>query len=334
MQFHEHETAYSVGWRAIKSDSLLQKRLGKDQLKRMRETRFFYSATWGALGLSMHTHAGRVANNQFVIEQDWLLARRPYYKVYPGIIRHLRKLRLDKVPTDSVRMPLKTPLAFRFAEGDDSFAVDWAGARYRLRTILVGEYEEPAIDLNIALQDEPVVPEGTPTRRTLTLWMDFGEREDGVFANAPVMMFRKLLLDPGINCEQAMDALGRDASMNVGLQIPEEQTEDVVRLVVACCLMADNAEDGLIEPEVLSKDRGKPNVEACVERARRRGHIGWSIGRKQTVSPHWRQGHLMVLKAGVAGRDRERVIWRRGTVVKREEAATMPHGRHDGEGTA
>ena len=155
----------------------------------------------------METHAGRVANNQFVMEKDWLHSRRPFYKVYPGIIPHLRKLKIDKVPTESVRLPL-SPLAFRFAEGDESFAFEWQGKTYRLRTLLAGEYEEAAVDINVAMSRNPKVPEGTPMRRTLTLWMDWGERERDALcgADAPVMLFRKLLLDPGLTCEEAAAA--------------------------------------------------------------------------------------------------------------------------------
>jgi len=110
----------------------------------------------------------------------------------------------------------------------------------------------------------------------------------------------------------------------------------VTRIASSIFLLSAEESKGLFVPEVLSKDLPKyqeTGDNKYVEKAVRRGKLGWMLGREIEVLPHFRQGHFMFLKSGVAGREESRFVWRKGHVVKRELAAKVPHGKlgEDGE---
>jgi hypothetical protein len=84
----------------------------------------------------------------------------------------------------------------------------------------------------------------------------------------------------------------------------------------------------IISPDVLSKDRDKfdrTGDEKCVEKAHRRGQVGWDVGRHVEVAPHYRRPHLMLAWTG-AGRAVPKIVPRRGTIVPRSKVEVVPSG--------
>ncbi len=86
-------------------------------------------------------------------------------------------------------------------------------------------------------------------------------------------------------------------------------------------------DDG-IEPDVLSKDRDEFEAsgdDRYVDKAHRRGKIGWNVGQRIEVAPHYRRPHMALVWTG-RGRAVPRVVPRRGSAVHREPVEKAPSG--------
>jgi hypothetical protein len=82
----------------------------------------------------------------------------------------------------------------------------------------------------------------------------------------------------------------------MGVQIPETLIDDCVRLCCSLCLLENDR--SVIEPDVLSKDRDKFEFSGdakYVDKAHRRGKIGWNVGRRIEVAPHYRRPHMALV---------------------------------------
>ena len=62
-----------------------------------------------------------------------------------------------------------------------------------------------------------------------------------------------------------------------------------------------------------------------IDKAHRRGKIGWNVGRQIEVAPHYRRPHMTLVWTG-PGRAVPRVVPRRGSVVHRDVIARVPSG--------
>jgi hypothetical protein len=107
--------------------------------------------------------------------------------------------------------------------------------------------------------------------------------------------------------------------------------QDCLRLCTMLCLLADDPE--VITPDVLADDRQKYEASGgdskYVDRAHRRGKLGWHVGEKIEVMPHYRRPHPALVWTG-RGRSQPRIVLRKGSVVHREVLARVPTG-FDGE---
>ena len=92
------------------------------------------------------------------------------------------------------------------------------------------------------------------------------------------------------------------------------------------CLLENDPE--IISPDVLSKDRDKfdrTGEQKYVDKAHRRGKVGWDVGRHVEVAPHYRRPHLALVWTG-RGREVPKIVPRRGSVVHREVVEKLPSG--------
>ena len=81
------------------------------------------------------------------------------------------------------------------------------------------------------------------------------------------------------------------------------------------CLLENDP--SVVEPDVLSKNRDRfeqTGDRKCVDKALRRGKVGWNVGRRIEVIPHYRRPHLMLAWTG-PGWAVPRVVPRQGSVV-------------------
>ena len=70
---------------------------------------------------------------------------------------------------------------------------------------------------------------------------------------------------------------------------------DCIRLCCSLCLLENDP--SIISPDVLSKDRDrfeKTGDEEYVDKARRRGKVGWDVGQHVEVMRHYRQPRMML----------------------------------------
>ena len=105
-----------------------------------------------------------------------------------------------------------------------------------------------------------------------------------------------------------------------------------------CVLLMKNDPD-IITPDVLAKDRDRYDRETdeawkqrAVERAKRRGVVGWNIGADYEVCPHYRRPHFGLRHTG-KGRTVPRIVPIKGAVVHRSRLTEVPTGYQLPDGT-
>jgi hypothetical protein len=120
--------------------------------------------------------------------------------------------------------------------------------------------------------------------------------------------------------------LERDRTADKGVQAPEDLMIDCVRLCCSLCLLDHDPQ--IISPDVLNKDREKfdsTGDDRYIDRAHRRGKVGWDVGRHVEVAPHYRRPHMALVWTG---RDRAvpKIVPRRGSIVHRQVVERVPTG--------
>jgi len=236
-------------------------------------------------------------------ERDWEHARRPYYNVWPSIVPMLTRLNLD---LDSALIQLPLPaLCVRLPKQHNPLTFDWRGKPFDIRCFLVGDMDGG---------------------KGISILIDVGETMDNGAFMVPIYSYRNFPRREGLTVEQSLSGLGRGVTADVGVQIPDSLVTDCVRLSCSLCLLENDP--SIIEPDVLSKDRGKfeeTGDQKYVDKAHRRGKVGWVVGRRIEVAPHYRRPHLMLAWTG-SGRAVPRVVPRRGSVVHRNIVEKVPSG--------
>ena len=142
----------------------------------------------------------------------------------------------------------------------------------------------------------------------------------------PVATYRNFPRKPGLTVEQSLAGLRPDCFTGIGIVIPEDLTTDCVRLCCSLCLLENDPE--IIAPDVLADDRAKyeqNHDEKYVDKARRRGKVGWDVGRRIEVMPHYRRPHMALVWTG-QGRAVPKIVPRSGSIVHREIVEEVPMG--------
>lgn len=166
-------------------------------------------------------------------EQDWEAARRPYYNVWPSIVPMLTRLNLD-LDSGLIKLPMPA-LCVRLPKEKNPLTFEWNGQKVQIHCILMGEINEG---------------------RGLSILIDVGEvMGDGKTFAVPIYTYRNFRRQPGLTVEEALAELESDELAELGVQVPEELTTDCVRLCCSLCLLENDPT--VIEPDVLSKDRGR-----------------------------------------------------------------------------
>ena len=212
-------------------------------------------------------------------ERDWEKARRPYYNVWPSIVPMLTRLNLD-LDSALIRLPLPA-LCVRLPKQKNPLTFDWRGQPFR----------SAASDGRHGRRQGHLRPdrrgrdhEQRPVRRADLHLPQFPPQE-------------------GLTVEQSLAGLGKAALSDIGVQVPPDLVTDCVRLCCTLCLLENDP--SVISPDVLSKDRDKfesTGDQKYVDKAHRRGKVGWNVGRHIEVAPHYRRPHMALVWTGRAGR--------------------------------
>lgn len=252
-------------------------------------------------------------------ERDWRNAKRPYYNAWPAILPLLTSIKLS-IPCDSVHLPL-SPLLVRFAQSGDGIEHDCFGESRRLRTMLISN---------------AVFDNG---RSGIVAYVDAGCRPGEQWPSKFAVSFHRT---PGATVEVSMfdgPRIARDGP-------PEELLKTAMRVACAVCLIGKE-DTSLVTPAVFSEDRRKYEETGdmkYVERAIRRGNVGWDLGREihemqvrqsrgEPLLPHYRMPHLALFWTG-PGRRTARILNRSGSFVHRFKLTEVPTGYLDDEESA
>ena len=245
---------------------------------------------------------------QMLNERDWEKARKPYYNMWPSIIPMLTRLNLD-LDSDLIRLPLPA-LCIRFPKdtAKNPLKFEWKDQEFPVRCIMMGE-----------------INEGTG----LSVLVDIGEVMEGV--GVPIYTYRNFPRKPGLTVEQSLAGLGTKGLFSeIGVQVPDSIVMDCIRLCCSLCLLENDP--SIISPDVLADDRAKFEAsgdQKFVEKAHRRGKIGWDVGRHIEMIPHYRRPHMALVWTG-SGRSVPRIVPRRGSIVHREAVEKLPSGFGEG----
>ena len=157
----------------------------------------------------------------------------------------------------------------------------------------------------------------------ISLLIDIGETAP---LGVPIYSYRNFPRKEGLTVEQSLVGLRGDKFSEIGIRIPNDLVMDCVRLCCTLCLIENNPE--IISPDVLADDRAKYEAsgdQKFVDKAHRRGKVGWDVGRHVEVMPHYRRPHMTLVWTG-RGRAMPRIVPRRGSVVHREVVEKVPMG--------
>ena len=241
--------------------------------------------------------------NQLNTERDWQQARKPYYNVWPSIVPMLTRLDLD-LDSGLIRLPMLA-LSIRLPKQHNPMTFRWQDQPFEIRCMLLSEINEG---------------------HGLSVLIDVGEIMDNGAFEVPIYTYRNFPRRSGLTVEQSLAGLGKGITADMGVQVPEDLITDCVRLCCSLCLLENDP--SVIEPDVLSKDRDKYESTGdpkYVDKAQRRGKVGWNVGRHIEVAPHYRRPHMALVWTGT-GRAVPKIVPRRGSVVHRELVEKVPSG--------
>lgn len=266
-----------------------------------------------ALATRLTSNPSSLEYGSLAIEHNWMNDHAPYYNIWPGIIPLLTSLKLD---IDGGVVKYKRGcLMLRFPEGK-SLSFTHEDQKYEVRTILAGYSLVGEVD-------------------GISLFIDINER--GPYLD-PIYTIRNFQTMPGTTIEQTLDNLPQHPSVNAGIRMPESVLRDCVRIVCSIQLL-DQGDSDLILPQVLSKDLSKyerTKDPKYVDKAHRRGKLGWDIGKGLQMKPHWRQPHLCLYWTG-KGRTTP-IIKQRGLkepiIVHRKQVEQLPTDYLEGKNHA
>jgi hypothetical protein len=157
-----------------------------------------------------------------------------------------------------------------------------------------------------------------------------GEVVGGV--GVPIYTYRNFPREAGLTVEQSLAGLGAVGLFSeIGVHVPDSFVTDCSRLCCSLCLLENDPE--IISPDVLADDRAKYETsgdQKFVEKAHRRGKVGWDVGKHIEVIPHFRRPHMTLVWTG-SGRTVPKIVPRRGSIVHREAVEKLPSGFEQGQ---
>jgi hypothetical protein len=256
-------------------------------------------------------------------ERLWCEARRPYYNVWPGIIPGLTKLKLD-IDAGYFSLPLPELLIRLPVKADHPLKFEYEGKQWALRNVLCANTD---LKYSAKKGDPHYIPGFTGQFvKAISYQIDIGECIDGL-PDLPVRQYKHILVEPGRSIEWSFTHIPTHESAERGVLYPAWFNEDVARLICTVCLMATDPE--IVEPEVLASDEerySKTRDSALVDKAHRRGKVGWNVGKDIEVVPHYRRACPAALYWTGEGRRFPKIRFRKGSVVHRKRLASVPTG--------
>ena len=308
MEFHTHETIYEYAKRCGPKF----KRYGMEE---------FYKQDIGLAAKTSPVTGGSDAKTATWImnsigERDWWRECRPYFKLWPSIIPALLKTRLDATP-DALSLRARPPILIRTAVGNEIMKDTIA-----ITTILF--YIAP-VTLERIL--------------TLAIFPHMRKYPDTIFTiplNDSTKTVEDLIgpIDPSLYTEGTCDLI--PMKREIGSEDARLGILAVTKLAIAITLLANDPE--FIQPDVLVADRRRfdestdpEERQRLIDKARKRGIVGWRIGEAYETIPHYRRPHFGLRHTG-KGRTVPRIVPIKGSIVHRDTMTKVPTGHFDDAG--
>lgn len=243
------------------------------------------------------------------LEVFWKSKKRPYYSVYPGILKSLLSVNLD-ICANQIGWPLlddegtPVPLCIRTAEHPND----------GLKSVLCTDRG----DVLVCVSQIQISGELTETCSYCKKHVSVSDFLQKQFADPKTLTTTRPYTDP--------------ETLTVRKNpIPPPYVIEAWQLVVAVCLLGRNSD--FIRPEVLSADTEKYKKtldEKYVAKAIRRGKYGWTVGAEIEHVPHLRRPHFAIRWTGPLGK-KPVLTAIKGSVVNRKKITEVPTGYLDNE---
>jgi len=251
-------------------------------------------------------------------EYEWVKSCRPYYKVWPSFIDALCRVpfsvkREDLAPPisriairfcDKNRLSLTSILAV-FTEVDDRFAEVESGS------LAIAVYSLAKGEKYPSTKSIVIYPKETVTES---------------MSHAP-----KVHMEDGVSVvKNSVDGIFKVSAEESRIN------EIALRIVLALCLFANDPD--FFSPDVIASDAAKFDASSdqefrqrLIDKAKKRGIVGWRIGQEYETIPHFRRPHFALRHTG-KGRTVPRIVPVKGCVVHREKMTKVPTGYITPEG--
>lgn len=252
-------------------------------------------------------------------EYFWGLDKKPYYNIYTAIIPMFMRIDLSKVKFSDLKRPsnkkaliINFPIGNKLNSGEDVqhlfiyFVPNQSGQMSIVFGVFSGEVG--SLDFNIG--------GGRYENAKIPIWdIVFSplNPEDGM-SNMQELLERLEIENEKIDEKFRSTAVVRSIALKLGSIL---------------CLLEDKSE--LLMPQLLSSDIMKKdisNIQRLIEKAHKRGKVGWSVGEDIERIPGERRPHPALYWTG-KGRKTPVIIVRKGCVVNRKVMETIPTGYMD-----
>jgi len=236
-------------------------------------------------------------------EYYWIRTGKPYYRLYPGVIKSFLNLDADKVDTGLLKIPTDNTLMIQMPLGG----------------VVVN---------GIELHNIMLCKANINDRQTNGMYMMIEYAPEGIKPHDNENIFTAYAMTP-FKPGFMLGTLLNEPSKTVegGTALPRELHKAAMKIVAVCLLLENDPE--VIQPDVLADDleKFKQTLDPkYIEKAKRRGKFGWVIGRDIEVSPHVRAASPFALYWTGKGRTIPIIRHRKGCIVHRELVEKVPTG--------
>lgn len=248
--------------------------------------------------------------SQFSVECTWLEKGRPYFNIYPSMAQVLSKINF-KFQCQSIQWPSELeniPLCIRLAKNDEPLCIN--------------ENDQPLQSIICVLSQNVHAPNAPTLQKGLVLFANFGLHKN---IDMPETYWVAFPLPDDKELDEVIVkyiANSRDSSPYYKFLDP------IIRLVVGLLVLAGDPE--FCVPDVLGKHKAKfaeTKDPKYIDKAKRNGKYGWTIGEHLESIPHIRRPHFAIRHTGV-GRSVPKLVPIKGSIVNRSKI-NLPQGYQD-----
>lgn len=272
--------------------------------KRLSPANFYETAIYAHKDKGRHTTVPILESELF-----WIEKVRPYYKVYPAILNSLCRLKLD-VKYECPDVP-EDQISVRFAVGHEPCTKNG----FKIGSLFIAGLKGIV---------------GGNERKFMAILVDVLNFNEDV----------RFIFDPNADDVKSIEECIEMACLNGNVSPDKKEIQTLAtRIALTVCMLEHDPD--IITPEILSKDEERYQGETdewkrkAEERARKRGKVGWSIGKefqKRINSPHYTNSHFRLAHTGPR-RSIPKIVTVKGYWTGKDKLTKVPTGHTLPDGT-